>query len=116
MPGSVGWSAISAPSAAFRLGGLVRWGRGTVALTADNHTPKGDRHVTPATQDRTDHRRYQRHRLCPARRFIAEGARVAITSTDPGRPEQARRTLGDNVLALHTDAGDLVAQRTLHAR
>jgi NAD(P)-dependent dehydrogenase (short-subunit alcohol dehydrogenase family) len=51
-----------------------------------------------------------------ARRFIEEGARVAITGTDPGLPEQARRTLGDNVLALHTDAGDLVAQRTLHAR
>jgi NAD(P)-dependent dehydrogenase (short-subunit alcohol dehydrogenase family) len=48
--------------------------------------------------------------LATARRFLEEGARVAITGTDKGRLEDARNTLGDNVLIIAADAGSVAAQ------
>ncbi len=48
-----------------------------------------------------------------ARRLVVEGARVAITGTDPARLEQARAQLGGNVLAICSDAGDIAGQRAV---
>ncbi|MER9658182.1 SDR family oxidoreductase [Mesorhizobium sp. M0152] len=48
--------------------------------------------------------------LATARRFLEEGARVAITGTNKGRLEEARKTLGDNVLIIDADAGSVAAQ------
>ncbi len=42
--------------------------------------------------------------LATARRFVAEGAKVAITGRHPGRLEAAARELGPNALALVADA------------
>ncbi len=43
--------------------------------------------------------------LATARLFMAEGARVAITGQSAERLEEARRTLGPDVLAIRADAG-----------
>jgi NAD(P)-dependent dehydrogenase (short-subunit alcohol dehydrogenase family) len=48
-----------------------------------------------------------------ARHFVAEGARVAITGSNPATLETARNELGPNVLAFACDAGDPAAQRPL---
>lgn len=48
-----------------------------------------------------------------ARQFLAEGARVAITGSNPQTIEQARRELGPEVLILRADAGDVSAQAGL---
>lgn len=48
-----------------------------------------------------------------ARQFLAEGARVAITGSNPQTIEQARRELGPEVLILRVDAGDVSAQAGL---
>ena len=45
-----------------------------------------------------------------ARQFLAEGARVALTGTNPDTIEQARRALGDNVLIIRADAGKVADQ------
>ncbi len=45
-----------------------------------------------------------------ARRFLEEGARVAITGRSPAHVAQARRVLGDAVLVIAEDAGDASAQ------
>lgn len=45
-----------------------------------------------------------------ARQFLAEGARVAITGTNPTTMDAARKELGDGVLAIRSDAGDVAAQ------
>lgn len=50
-----------------------------------------------------------------ARQFLAEGARVAITGSNPQTIEQARRELGPDVLILRADAGDVGAQAGLAA-
>ena len=50
-----------------------------------------------------------------ARRFLAEGAHVAITGRDPQRLEVARTQLGPQVLAIASDAGDPAAQQALAA-
>jgi len=47
-----------------------------------------------------------------ARRFLEEGARVAITGSNPKTLEAARAELGD-VRTIHADAGDVVGQRTV---
>ncbi len=48
--------------------------------------------------------------LATAKRFLEEGARVAITGADPARLEEARGKLGEGVLAVQADAGDIGAQ------
>lgn len=45
-----------------------------------------------------------------ARRFLAEGARVAVTGSRPESIAAAQSELGDDVLALCVDAGDAAAQ------
>lgn len=45
-----------------------------------------------------------------ARQFLAEGARVAITGRDAERLAEAARTLGGDVIAIHSDAGDAAGQ------
>jgi NAD(P)-dependent dehydrogenase (short-subunit alcohol dehydrogenase family) len=51
--------------------------------------------------------------LATARRFVAEGARIAITGSDPGRLEEARAQLGAEVIAIRADAGDIPGQRAV---
>ena len=46
-----------------------------------------------------------------ARQFLAEGARVAITGTNPKTLEAARAELGGDVLAIRADAGDAAGQK-----
>ena len=46
-----------------------------------------------------------------ARQFIAEGARVAITGTNPANIEKARAELGDKVLFIQSNAGDIPGQK-----
>lgn len=48
-----------------------------------------------------------------AREFLAEGARVAITGTNPATIEAAQKELGSGVLVLRSDASDVAAQKTL---
>ncbi|HXB68770.1 MAG TPA: SDR family oxidoreductase [Candidatus Acidoferrales bacterium] len=45
-----------------------------------------------------------------AHRFLAEGARVAITGKNPATLETARRELGSEVLIVPSDASDIAAQ------
>ena len=47
--------------------------------------------------------------LATARRFVAEGAKVAITGRDAGRLEAAARDLGPNAQALVADVTDIAA-------
>lgn len=46
-----------------------------------------------------------------ARLFIAEGARVAVTGTNPATIEEARTALGNDVVILRADAGDIADQQ-----
>ena len=46
-----------------------------------------------------------------ARQFLAEGARVAITGTNVATLEAARSELGDEVLPIQADAGDVKGQK-----
>jgi NAD(P)-dependent dehydrogenase (short-subunit alcohol dehydrogenase family) len=48
-----------------------------------------------------------------ARRFVEEGARVAITGANPGTLNAARKALGEGVTVVASDAGDAPAQKTL---
>ena len=48
-----------------------------------------------------------------ARQFIAEGARVAVTGTNPETIAQARAALGESALILRVDAADVQAQAGL---
>jgi NAD(P)-dependent dehydrogenase (short-subunit alcohol dehydrogenase family) len=48
-----------------------------------------------------------------ARQFLAEGARVAITGSNPETLAAAREALGPQVLVLRSDAGSLAAQTAL---
>src|SRR5215831_8566285 len=45
--------------------------------------------------------------------FLREGARVAITGTNPATLDAARKELGSEVLVLTSDAGDAAAQKPL---
>ncbi len=51
-----------------------------------------------------------------AKQFLAEGARVAITGTNPATLEAARAALGSGVLAIPSDAGDIAAQAALGSK
>jgi len=53
--------------------------------------------------------------LATAHAFVAEGARVAITGTNPKTLEAARQELGPDVLVVASDAGNVAAQKTLAA-
>lgn len=48
-----------------------------------------------------------------ARQFIAEGARVAVTGTNPETLAQAREVLGPDAIILRVDAADIEAQAGL---
>lgn len=48
-----------------------------------------------------------------ARQFIAEGARVAITGTNPANLAAARQELGNDVLAINANAGNVAAQKAI---
>ncbi len=48
-----------------------------------------------------------------ARQFIAEGARVAITGTNPANLEAARDVLGPDAVLIRADAADIAAQKTV---
>ena len=48
-----------------------------------------------------------------ARRFLEEGARVAITGSGAAGLDEARRVLGAEALVVRADAGDVAAQRDL---
>jgi NAD(P)-dependent dehydrogenase (short-subunit alcohol dehydrogenase family) len=48
-----------------------------------------------------------------AQQFLAEGARVAITGSNPDTLAAARHTLGPEVLVLSSDAGQVAAQAVL---
>src|SRR5258708_7809409 len=51
--------------------------------------------------------------LATAKSFLTEGARVAITGSDPTRLAQAKAQLGGDVLTIQADAGELAAQRDI---
>ena len=51
--------------------------------------------------------------LATARRFLAEGARVAVTGTNPATLEAARAELGGDGQVIRADAGDVAAQRAV---
>jgi NAD(P)-dependent dehydrogenase (short-subunit alcohol dehydrogenase family) len=51
--------------------------------------------------------------LATAKRFIEEGARVAVTGADAGRLTAAKQESGRGVLAIEADAGDVLAQTTI---
>ncbi len=46
-----------------------------------------------------------------ARRFVEEGARVAITGKNPATLEEARKELGSGVLILASDSSEVAAQK-----
>jgi NAD(P)-dependent dehydrogenase (short-subunit alcohol dehydrogenase family) len=48
-----------------------------------------------------------------ARQFLEEGARVAVTGTNPATLDAARRELGDEVLAIRADAGQQAVAETI---
>lgn len=48
-----------------------------------------------------------------ARQFVAEGAHVAITGRSGEGLDRARRELGDTVLTIRSDAGDIAGQQIL---
>ncbi|KOF13658.1 short-chain dehydrogenase [Ensifer adhaerens] len=45
-----------------------------------------------------------------ARQFIAEGARVAVTGTNPKNIAEARKVLGERAVIIEADAGDAAGQ------
>lgn len=51
--------------------------------------------------------------LATARRFIEEGARVAITGTNTSRLEEARKILGGDTFVIAADAGDITTQNDI---
>jgi NAD(P)-dependent dehydrogenase (short-subunit alcohol dehydrogenase family) len=51
--------------------------------------------------------------LAAAQQFLAEGARVAVTGQNPETLEQARKTLGKEVLVLRSNAGNVASQAAL---
>src|SRR6516162_5284884 len=54
--------------------------------------------------------------LATARRFVEEGARIAITGTHRGRLEAARSVLGGDATVLEVDAADVAGQDVVARR
>ena len=48
-----------------------------------------------------------------AREFLKEGARIAITGTNPATLEAARKELGSKALVISSDASDVASQKKL---
>lgn len=48
-----------------------------------------------------------------ARQFVKEGARVAVTGTNPETLDAARRELGGSVMVIASDSGSVAAQQAL---
>ncbi|HMH16373.1 MAG TPA: SDR family NAD(P)-dependent oxidoreductase [Edaphobacter sp.] len=48
-----------------------------------------------------------------AREFLKEGARIAVTGTNPATLDAARQELGSEVLVLSSDASDVASQKSL---
>src|SRR5579862_1355734 len=48
-----------------------------------------------------------------ARLFVKEGARVAVTGTNPKTLDDARKELGSDVLVISSDASEVPGQKTL---
>ena len=48
-----------------------------------------------------------------ARQFLAEGARIAVTGTNPQTLEAARKELGEGALVIQSDAADIAKQKQL---
>lgn len=48
-----------------------------------------------------------------ARAFLREGARLAITGTNPARLDAARAELGSDVLVISSDAGNVAGQKAV---
>jgi NAD(P)-dependent dehydrogenase (short-subunit alcohol dehydrogenase family) len=48
-----------------------------------------------------------------ARQFLEEGARVAITGTNPATLDSAHKELGNDVLAIRADAGNVAGQQAV---
>jgi NAD(P)-dependent dehydrogenase (short-subunit alcohol dehydrogenase family) len=48
-----------------------------------------------------------------ARQFLEEGARVAITGTNPATLDSASKELGNDVLAIRADAGNVAGQQAV---
>src|SRR5262245_57794196 len=46
-----------------------------------------------------------------ARQFLAEGARVAVTGTNPETLDAARKAFGNGVPVIRADAADVVGQK-----
>jgi NAD(P)-dependent dehydrogenase (short-subunit alcohol dehydrogenase family) len=51
-----------------------------------------------------------------AKQFIAEGARVAVTGTNPVTLDEARLALGPDAIVLRSNAGDVADQKVLAAK
>ncbi|MGJ4854913.1 SDR family oxidoreductase [Labrys sp. La1] len=48
-----------------------------------------------------------------ARQFLAEGARIAVTGTNPQTLEAARKELGEGALVIQSDAANIAKQKQL---
>jgi len=51
--------------------------------------------------------------LATAQRFLAEGARVAVTGASQNGLDEARRALGPEALVIQSDAGDIAGQKAV---
>jgi NAD(P)-dependent dehydrogenase (short-subunit alcohol dehydrogenase family) len=51
-----------------------------------------------------------------ARQFLVEGARLAVTGSNPATLDIARQELGKDVLVISSDAGSVPAQQKLAAK
>jgi len=51
-----------------------------------------------------------------ARQFVAEGARVAVTGSNPATLEAARAELGKDVVVIAADSGEVAAQKAVADR
>ncbi len=51
-----------------------------------------------------------------AKQFVSEGARVAITGTNPATIEAAKAELGGDVLVIRADAADVAEQKVVAAK